>query len=201
MYVTGVGTAVPRGGTPSANAGRSSAARRITGTWRAGPPAARPRAARRARRETRHLALEHLGDALEIDPDVLYRRFLTHAPALATRAARTRSQEAGLGARSRRGPHQHLHRLPVSRADELRRRAPRPARRRARARPRRPGLRRGAAEPAHRARPARGSCEHVLSICVEICSAAMYLDDDPGVLISACLFGDGAAAAVGSKKS
>jgi alkylresorcinol/alkylpyrone synthase len=33
---------------------------------------------------------------------------------------------------------------------------------------------------------------HVLSICVEGRSAAMYLDDDPGVLISACLFGDGA---------
>src|SRR4029453_14589706 len=29
----------------------------------------------------------------------------------------------------------------------------------------------------------RATC--VLSICVEICSAAMYLDDDPGVLISA----------------
>jgi predicted naringenin-chalcone synthase len=42
-------------------------------------------------------------------------------------------------------------------------------------------------------------CEHVLSICVEICSAAMYLSDDPGVLISACLFGDGAGAAVLSK--
>src|SRR4029077_6551036 len=36
----------------------------------------------------------------------------------------------------------------------------------------------------------------VLSICVEVCSAAFYLDDDPGVLISACLFGDGAGAAV-----
>jgi len=36
----------------------------------------------------------------------------------------------------------------------------------------------------------------VLSICVEVSSAAMYLDDDPGVLISACLFGDGAGAAV-----
>jgi len=36
----------------------------------------------------------------------------------------------------------------------------------------------------------------VLSVCVEVCSAAFYLDDDPGVLISACLFGDGAAAAV-----
>jgi len=40
---------------------------------------------------------------------------------------------------------------------------------------------------------------HVLSVCVEVCSAAMYLDDDPGVLISACLFGDGAGAAVLSR--
>jgi alkylresorcinol/alkylpyrone synthase len=38
--------------------------------------------------------------------------------------------------------------------------------------------------------------QHVLSICVEVCSAAMYVDNDPGVLISACLFGDGAGAAV-----
>jgi predicted naringenin-chalcone synthase len=44
-----------------------------------------------------------------------------------------------------------------------------------------------------------GHCNHVLSICVEVCSAAMYLDDDPGVLISACLFGDGAGAAVLSR--
>lgn len=43
---------------------------------------------------------------------------------------------------------------------------------------------------------ATGACEHVLSICVEVSSAAMYLDNDPGVLISACLFGDGAGAAV-----
>jgi len=41
--------------------------------------------------------------------------------------------------------------------------------------------------------------EHVLSICVEVCSAAMYLDNEPGVLISACLFGDGAGAAVLSR--
>jgi 3,5-dihydroxyphenylacetyl-CoA synthase len=44
-----------------------------------------------------------------------------------------------------------------------------------------------------------GQCEHVLSVCVEICSASMYLDDDPGVLISACLFGDGAGAAILSR--
>jgi alkylresorcinol/alkylpyrone synthase len=36
----------------------------------------------------------------------------------------------------------------------------------------------------------------VACVAVEVCSAAFYLDDDPGVLISACLFGDGAAATV-----
>jgi len=34
----------------------------------------------------------------------------------------------------------------------------------------------------------------VACVAVEICSAAFYLDDDPGVIISACLFSDGAAA-------
>jgi alkylresorcinol/alkylpyrone synthase len=41
-----------------------------------------------------------------------------------------------------------------------------------------------------------GQARRVLCICVEICSAAFYLDNDPGVLISACLFGDGAGAVV-----
>ena len=45
-----------------------------------------------------------------------------------------------------------------------------------------------------------GQCRHVLSVCVEVCSAAMYLDEDPGVLISACLFGDGAGAMVLSRQ-
>jgi len=40
----------------------------------------------------------------------------------------------------------------------------------------------------------------VACIAVEVCSAAFYLDDDPGVLISACLFGDGAAATVWRSK-
>jgi alkylresorcinol/alkylpyrone synthase len=43
---------------------------------------------------------------------------------------------------------------------------------------------------------ASGRADRVLSVCVEVCSAAFFLDDDPGVLVSACLFGDGAAAAV-----
>jgi alkylresorcinol/alkylpyrone synthase len=36
----------------------------------------------------------------------------------------------------------------------------------------------------------------VATVAVEICSAAFYLDDDPGVLVSLCLFGDGAASAI-----
>jgi alkylresorcinol/alkylpyrone synthase len=43
---------------------------------------------------------------------------------------------------------------------------------------------------------AGGRAARVLSVCVEVCSAAFYIDDDPGVLVSACLFGDGAGAAV-----
>ena len=63
------------------------------------------------------------------------------------------------------------------------------------------GLGCGAAVPALRAaqgflRANPGS--RVATVAVEICSAAFYLDDDPGVLISLCLFGDGAAAAVWS---
>lgn len=38
----------------------------------------------------------------------------------------------------------------------------------------------------------------VAVIAVEICSAAFYLDDDPGVLISSCLFADGASASIWS---
>jgi alkylresorcinol/alkylpyrone synthase len=36
----------------------------------------------------------------------------------------------------------------------------------------------------------------VATVAVEICSAAFFANDDPGVLISLCLFGDGAAAAI-----
>ena len=36
----------------------------------------------------------------------------------------------------------------------------------------------------------------VATVAVEICSAAFYIDDDPGVLISLCLFGDGASASI-----
>jgi predicted naringenin-chalcone synthase len=43
-----------------------------------------------------------------------------------------------------------------------------------------------AAHPDHR----------VAVVAVEVCSAAFYVSDDPGVLISLCLFGDGAAAVI-----
>src|SRR5690606_794520 len=46
-----------------------------------------------------------------------------------------------------------------------------------------------------------GGARIVAWVAVEICSAAFYLDDDPGVLISACLFGDGASASVWSAKA
>ncbi len=61
------------------------------------------------------------------------------------------------------------------------------------------GLGCGAAIPTLRA--AHGylaaNPDHTIAVvAVEISSAAFYIDDDPGVLISLCLFGDGAAAAI-----
>ncbi|MEM0967069.1 MAG: stilbene synthase [Verrucomicrobiota bacterium] len=61
------------------------------------------------------------------------------------------------------------------------------------------GLGCGAAIPLLRQAHALAKTDPELTIAcvaVEICSAAFYLDDDPGVLISLCLFGDGAAASV-----
>ena len=40
----------------------------------------------------------------------------------------------------------------------------------------------------------------VATVAVEICSAAFFANDEPGVLISLCLFGDGAAAAIWTGK-
>ena len=61
------------------------------------------------------------------------------------------------------------------------------------------GLGCGAAIPTLRAAQAVLAAKPdavVACVAVEICSAAFYLDDDPGVLISACLFSDGAAASI-----
>lgn len=57
----------------------------------------------------------------------------------------------------------------------------------------------GAAIPALRAAQgylAVNPGHRVAVLAVEVCSAAFYLSEDPGVLISMCLFGDGAAAVV-----
>ncbi len=146
----------------------------------------------------RHLALDSLSQAFDIDPDSLYARFVEHAPELATEAGRKALADAavtpteidallistctgylcpgltsyvgeGLGLRSN-----------VLNLDLV-------------------GQGCGAALPNLRTAEAllqAGRCARVLSICVEVCSAAFYLDNDPGVLVSACLFGDGAGAAV-----
>jgi len=61
------------------------------------------------------------------------------------------------------------------------------------------GLGCGAAIPCLRAADAILAAQTaavVACVAVEICSAAFYIDDDPGVLVSACLFGDGAAATI-----
>ncbi len=151
--------------------------------------------------ETRALALDSLDESFDLDPDTLHRRFVKHAPRLATEAARGALRDAGLAA-------DRIDAVVVSTctgylcpglssyvAESL-------------------GLRPdalgldlvgqgcGAALPNLRtadALVASGRSEHVLSICVEVCSAAFYLDNDLGVLVSACLFGDGAAAAVLSR--
>ena len=61
------------------------------------------------------------------------------------------------------------------------------------------GLGCGAAIPTLRAAAgylASHPDHRVAMVAVEVSSAAFYLDNDPGVLISLCLFGDGAAAAI-----
>src|SRR5215471_7543661 len=147
---------------------------------------------------TRHFALESLQEAFELSPDVLHARFRKQAPLLAVQAARRALADAACQ------PGQ-IDALIISTctgylcpgltsyaSEEL-------------------GLRPDvialdlvgqgcvAALPNLRtaaALLASGRSGRVLSVCVEVCSAALYFDDDPGVLISACLFGDGAGAAV-----
>ena len=152
--------------------------------------------------ESRHLAVDSLADVFLIEPDALHARFLANAPAL--------SRQAGIGALEKSNlDASEIDAVIVSSCtgylcpglsgyviEQL-------------------GLRTdvqafdlvghgcGAALPNMRlghALLAAGQCRHVLSVCVEVCSAAMYLDDNPGVLISACLFGDGAGAMVLSRQ-
>ena len=148
--------------------------------------------------DARRLAVSSLADAFEIDPDTLHARFLKHAPKLASEAAEKALDAAGLAADGVEG-------IVVSTCTGYLC----------------PGLSGYVVERLGLPRDVRAfdlvghgcaaalpnwqladaliesrQCRNVVSICVELSSAAMYLDDDPGVLISACLFGVGAGAAV-----
>ncbi|HUA37564.1 MAG TPA: 3-oxoacyl-[acyl-carrier-protein] synthase III C-terminal domain-containing protein [Candidatus Sulfopaludibacter sp.] len=151
---------------------------------------------------TRHLALDALPEVFNLTPDVLQARFTRHAPALAAEAAGRALRDAGCApadidavlistctgylcpgltsyVSERLGLRANVFTLDLV------------------------GQGCGAALPNLRAAEALLAAKrarNVLSVCVEICSAALYLDDDPGVLISACLFGDGAGAAVLARK-
>ena len=147
---------------------------------------------------TRRLALDKLDHAFDLTPDALHARFAENAPALATAAAeralaasKTRPQEIDAviistctgylcpGLTSYTSERLGL-RPDVLALDLV-------------------GQGCGAAIPNLQTAQtllAAGRCGRVLSVCVEVCSAAFYLDDDAGVLVSACLFGDGAGAAV-----
>ncbi len=147
---------------------------------------------------TRHLALDPLSEAFDLAPDALHARFAKHAPALAAQAAAEALRNATLGPEGIDaviistctgylcpGLTSYVSERLGLRADVLALDLV--------------GQGCGAALPNWRtaeALLAGGRCERVLSICVEVCSAAFYLDNDPGVLISACLFGDGAGAAI-----
>jgi alkylresorcinol/alkylpyrone synthase len=148
--------------------------------------------------DTRSLALGSLDEGFVLDPDTLHRRFSEHAPALASQAAARALERGGLRAAD-------VDALVISTCTGYL--CPGLTSYVAESLGTRPdavhldlvGQGCGAALPNLRAADAlvrAGDCTNVVSICVEVCSAAFYLDNDLGVLVSACLFGDGAAAAV-----
>lgn len=153
--------------------------------------------------EHRHLALTDLSRAFTLTPDALQHRFAESAPRLASKAAMTALLASGKTAAEIDaviistctgylcpGLTSYVTEALGLRPDVLALDLV--------------GQGCGAAVPNFRSADAlihSHRARYVLSICVEICSAAVYLDDDPGVLVSTCLFADGAGAAVlsGSK--
>ena len=153
--------------------------------------------------DARRLAVDTIEEVFLIDPNTLARRFLTHAPVLAAQAAQRALDQAQLAAHAIDavvvstctgylcpGLSGHVvERLGLRsdvRAYDL--------------------VGQGCAAALPNLQLAQALLGHadtkqVLSVCVEVSSAAMYLDNDPGVLISACLFGDGAGAAVLSRQA
>ena len=148
--------------------------------------------------DKRHIAMPDVENVFDLTPDQLNASFRIHAPQLAGRALTAALAKAGLradeldallvctctgylcpGVSSYVAEHLGL-RSNAFLQDLV-------------------GLGCGAAIPMLRAAShllAAQPSAIVACIAVEICSAAFYLDDDPGVLISACLFGDGAAASI-----
>jgi alkylresorcinol/alkylpyrone synthase len=147
---------------------------------------------------TRHIALASWEEAFVLTPDALHARFARHAPALAVQAAERALANARLKPADMDavivstctgylcpGLTSYVSEQLGLRGDVLALDLV--------------GQGCGAALPNWRAADgllSGGGAQHVLSVCVEICTAATYFDDDPGVLVSACLFGDGAGAAV-----
>lgn len=148
--------------------------------------------------EARHFATTDFTSLFDSDAEALHKSFAREAPLLAEKAVRKALDQAGLAPKDLDGLFlctctgylcpglssyvaERLGMAPGAWLDDS------------------VGLGCGAAIPMlrnaqvfARAHPkARIAC-----VAVEICSAAFYLDDDPGVLISACLFADGAAAAI-----
>jgi predicted naringenin-chalcone synthase len=203
MFVTGLGTAVP----PDRYTQRECYdALQVSRVFEALQPRSRTLLRKVLRSasgiEARHLALNPLAEGFDLNPNTLHARFARHAPALAAQAAERALADAccttgdidaliistctgylcpGLSSyvTERLGLRPGVFALDLV------------------------GQGCGAAVPNWRAAEALlagGRAGRVLSVCVEVCSAAVYFDDDPGVLISACLFGDGAGAAVLSQE-
>lgn len=148
--------------------------------------------------ERRNLALDRIESSFQLDADELSRHFEREAPVLAAEALQKALKQAGRTAAEVDalfvctctgylcpGVTSHLAerlglRHDVYLADLV-------------------GLGCGAAIPMLRAAQgflAANPGAVVATVAVEICSAAFFAHDDPGVLISLCLFGDGAAAAL-----
>lgn len=148
--------------------------------------------------ERRNLALDSIGDSFHLDAQDLNHSFEREAPPLAAAALRDALQRSGHVAADVDalfvctctgylcpGVTSHVAELAGLRHDvylaDL------------------VGLGCGAAIPMMRAAQGHVAANPkavVATVAVEICSAAFFADDDPGVLISLCLFGDGAAAAI-----
>ena len=148
--------------------------------------------------KTRHFAVPEIGNVFDLTSDQLNAAFRTAAPQLAGRALTTALAQAGVTAGeidallvctctgylcpgvSSYVAEQLGLRTDVFLQDLV-------------------GLGCGAAIPTLRAAQAVLAAKPdavVACVAVEVCSAAFYLDDDPGVIISACLFSDGAAASI-----